>query len=80
MNNKALQRHLLTANTSTVASTVLAIEEYLVVCSSEWSSCKTAGEGSNSPQMGRIVHVLTPQSEVMVTTMTKLEAMTLASK
>lgn len=51
MNNKALQRHLLTANTSTVANTVIAIEEYFAVGSPEQSSCNAPGEEASNPQM-----------------------------
>lgn len=39
-----------------------------------------AGSEFNSPQMNKIVQALTAQAEMMVTMMTKMEAMALASK
>lgn len=40
-------------------------------------SCKAIEERTNSPQLEQIVHALTAQPEVMVTIMTKLEAIEL---
>lgn len=42
---KAIQCHLLAVDTSTVAGTVLAIEEYLTVGGSNCAVCKAVGEG-----------------------------------
>lgn len=78
MQNTATQRYFLIMNTSTVADTVSAIEEFLVVCILERPSCKAAGD-EFFPQTDNIVQGLTAQSAVTVTTMTKLKAMTLAS-
>lgn len=62
------------------ASTMFAIEEYLVVGSSEQPRCKATGQDSSLPQMERIVCALTEQSEFLVTITTKLEVIALASK
>lgn len=40
MNNATLQRHLLTADTTTIASTVQSIEEYLAVGNIDQLACK----------------------------------------
>lgn len=45
LDNKTLQCHLLTADTSTVARTVRAIYDYLAVRGSDRSTCKAIGEG-----------------------------------
>lgn len=44
MHNKNLQRHMLTANTSTVESTALTIEEYVTVGVVDGPSCNATGE------------------------------------
>lgn len=80
MSNWSLQKHLLTTNTSIVARTLCALEEYLVVGSPEQPSCKAARKEATSPQMDNVVHALTAQSEVIVTIMIKLETMALSSK
>lgn len=47
LNNKVLRKHLLTANTLTIASAVLDIESYLAVDNSGRLPCKAAGEGGH---------------------------------
>lgn len=70
----------MSANTSTVASMVLATEEYLGAGSPEQPSCKAVREEVTSPQTEKVLRALTVQSEVMVAIMPRLEAIVAASK
>lgn len=80
MLNSDLQSHLLTANTTTIADTVSAIKEDLVVSSPERPSCKAANEEVSSPQVEKVVEAMAAQAAAMATVMAKLEEMVSAPR
>lgn len=87
LGSKALQKHLVTANTSTIASTVLAIEGYLAIDNAGRPACKATGEAVGNDHLGKVVSVLSTQTavlasqpETMADVMTKLETLEPASK
>lgn len=61
---KMLQHDLLMVDTSTVAETVWAIQQYLVIRNSNRPTCKTVGEGTESSQLTQLTSMLTAQSEM----------------
>lgn len=78
MNNKTLRRHLPTANTLMMESTVFTIEEYMAVGVVDRPRCKATGESSSPAK--KLTDALAEQSEVMIAMMKRLEAMDVASK
>lgn len=56
-----------------VASTVLAIEEYLAICNYDRATCRTFGEETEPSQLGPLVVTLRAQSEVLARMMTRVE-------
>lgn len=80
LNKKLLQKHLLIANTSTIACTVLAINSYLAIDNSGRPACMVTGETVGNHQFDQVVSTLTTQavvlatqSEVLATVMAKLK-------
>lgn len=73
MANPSPPWHLLTASTSTMASTVPAIEKYLAVGSPGIPSCGAVEEVTTSPHLEQVMRVLDVQSEVKKTILTMLE-------
>lgn len=80
--SKALQRHLLTVDTTTVTKAVLAILAYLAINSSAQPICKAVGKGMESSQLTELaaaltaqLEMLTAQSKVMARMMVRLEAL-----
>lgn len=71
MDNMSLQRHLLSPDTATVASAVLAIEEYLVVGNADSPTCWMGGEEG---QLGQMVKALAAQSEVLTKMMIRFSS------
>lgn len=65
MGNPSLPWLLLTADTSTMVSTELAIEEYMAVGNPEQPTCRAAKEKITSPQMEKLVQALVFKLEVM---------------
>lgn len=53
LDNKAIQCHLLRADTSMVVKTVNAIEDYLVVRGSDWPICTVVGKEGKSGQFAK---------------------------
>lgn len=73
MRNRAIHRHLLTANASTATGTVRAIKEYLVVGSSNLPTCKVVGEETESIQLAQLVATLTTQLEVITKMLARMD-------
>lgn len=67
MGNKPLQQHLLTADTTTLTSSVQTIEEYLAIGSLDRPACRTVRQETE------LVVTLTAQSEVLAKVVVRLE-------
>lgn len=87
LGNKALQIHSLTANTSTIASTVLTIETYLAIDSSGWPDCKVTRGKVDDDHLENVVSTLSTlsallasQSEALATVMARLEVIEQSSR
>lgn len=81
LGNKQLQKHLLTANTPAVASTVHAIESYLAIDNAGRPACKVTRKEVDNNHLEKVVDTLSTQSallashaETLVAAMARLEA------
>lgn len=65
LENKALQCHLLSVDTSTAAKTVRAVEDYLAIRDSDRHTCKTVGESGELAQLVKLMEVLNAWTETI---------------
>lgn len=57
--NKQLQKHQLTADTSSISSSVLAIRSYMVIDNSGKSACEVTSETLGNHHFDKVVSMLT---------------------
>lgn len=67
LHDKPIECHLLTANTSTAAKTVWAIEDCLVIRGSNCPTCKAVGENGERGQLAKLTAALTTQTDTLST-------------
>lgn len=75
LDNKALQRHLLTADTSTLAQAQVAIEEYLSVGGTDRAVVRTVEETEPTTQLVDLTKAMVTQSEILSKVMSRLESL-----
>lgn len=78
LSHKARQKHLFTANISTIVSIVPAIERYPALNNSGLPACKATGEVVENHHLEQVLSaVLATRSETPATVMARLEAIKL---